>query len=842
MDLRGMLNDNGPAASAPSKPPQPPPQLSLPSTPIQAPSHGAPFRDFGHTQPSPGRHMSMDYSMQQVPAGAYGSPPPYQAAGPYPNRPAPPPPLQQVSANDLRSPSIASGPGPSPYRATPTSSISAQSAGYPFPPQQTPTSPVQRHQYPPAGVLHHRDSYPQPGAPVGMTGPPGAVSYMHAQHVPQTPPVGTPGSYIPKQRTHSTHSTPTPSSAQSQHAQYGAPFNQVSPVAATHSLSQMDIQQRILSQPPTPVAAPLTGPRPAQTMSFGQPPSPYQQRIPPTTINYPHPPSQRSPPPPHPPSLSRHPSQTIYDPLGQDPHRRSQSQSQSHHGDSRDRSISVSPKTRVPSLPSNAGRPGTSLSDLDSRHAHVHPISTMPSALEPERERERAPTPATKRKLDDRELRPDELERREVRPPPFENVNGRGTHGDAAPPSTNLATMVSKQAKRKVYQTPPVWAQSLQGQPPTIPTLPYTSPSSTMLPPLRSTAKEKRAMSAVQGPPLAQPPAQPAVAQAPPAPAPPPMDHPLGQWEPSIMNEIPQEGMLKTVADFLFSSVILNEDRGEIQSRGVQFEIEAKLGILIDKSTNHRVKLPTSSECVLSDAGNWLSFRSSMTEAQHQAFNQYLNEMVVQSHPDAPANKTRPRPRVEIKYKHRREVDKFVELPNNIRDQMLPSCVSGPISSMGRAAKVRITYDQKSKEVLAKIIKVRVADLSLHFPDSPLDCRISVNLEMDWDGPTEDLERLGAASNRPPPPSRNKDRLSYKQSHYQVDLTQVTQMIPGVNNTQKQEKEHELEIEVAPEVLIDQGKRAMEGLSHGYVELVEGLVNNIRLLTRKAKDFDSMRQ
>ncbi|KAK3346613.1 CYTH-like domain-containing protein [Lasiosphaeria hispida] len=791
MDLRGMLNDNGPAASASSKPPQPPPQPSLPSTPIQAPSHGGPFRDFGHTQPSPGRHMSMDYNMQQVPAGAYGSPPPYQAAGPYPNRPAPPPPLQQISANDLRSPSIASGPGPSPYRVTPTSSISAQSVGYPFPPQQTPTSPVQRHQYPPAGVLHPRDSYPQSGAPVGMTGPPGAVSYMHAQQVPQTPPVGTPGTYFPNQRTLSTHSTPTPTSAQSQHAQYGAPFNYGSPVAGTHSLSQMDIQQRILSQPPTPVAGPLTGPRPAQTMSFGQPPSPYQQRIPPTIINYPRPPSQRSPPP-HPPSLPRHPSQTTYDPLGQDPHRRSQSQSQSHHGDSRDRSISVSPKTRIPSLPSSGGRPGTSLSDPDSRHAHIHPISTMPSALEPERER--APTPATKRKLDDRELRPDELERREVRPPPFENVNGRGTHGDAAPPPTNLSTMVSKPAKkRKVYQAPPVWAQSLQGQTPNNPNFTLYQPTqhnaaaaqvngqSDSLPSRHTSPEEKRAIPAVQGPPPAQPPAQPVVAQALPAPAPPPLDHALGQWEPSIMNEIPQEGMLKAVADFLFSCVILNEDRGEIQSRGVQFEIEAKLGILIDKGTNQRVSLPTMSECVLSDARKWLSFRSSMTEAQHQAFNGYLNEMVVQSHPDAPANKMRPRPRVEIKYKHRREVDKFVELPNNIRDQMLPSCVSGPISAMNRAAKVRITYDQKTNEVLAKIIKVRVADLSLHFPDSPLDCRISVNLEMDWNGPTEDLERLGAASTRPAPPSRNKDRLSYKQSHYQVDLTQVTQTIPGVN-------------------------------------------------------------
>lgn len=84
----------------------------------------------------------------------------------------------------------------------------------------------------------------------------------------------------------------------------------------------------------------------------------------------------------------------------------------------------------------------------------------------------------------------------------------------------------------------------------------------------------------------------------------------------------------------------------------------------------------------------------------------------------------------------------------------------------------------KTKEVLAKIVKARVADLHLHLPTCPLDCRISINLEMPWDGPAEELERL-AVSHEQKFPDRNKDRLSYKQNHYQVDLTQVTQMTPG---------------------------------------------------------------
>ena len=88
--------------------------------------------------------------------------------------------------------------------------------------------------------------------------------------------------------------------------------------------------------------------------------------------------------------------------------------------------------------------------------------------------------------------------------------------------------------------------------------------------------------------------------------------------------------------------------------------------------------------------------------------------------------------------------------------------------------KVRVTHDQKTGEVLAKIIKARVADLDLFFPSLLLDCRISINFEMRFDGDIENLVASGDGAQRP---DRNKDRLSYKQSHYQVDLTQVTQNI-----------------------------------------------------------------
>jgi hypothetical protein len=95
-----------------------------------------------------------------------------------------------------------------------------------------------------------------------------------------------------------------------------------------------------------------------------------------------------------------------------------------------------------------------------------------------------------------------------------------------------------------------------------------------------------------------------------------------------------------------------------------------------------------------------------------------------------------------------------------------------------RTVKARVTYDQRNNQVLGKIVKVRVNDIDIHLPNCPLDCRISINLEVNWDGPIEELERL-TVGHAEKFPDRNKDRLSYTQSHYQIDLTQVSMMAPG---------------------------------------------------------------
>jgi hypothetical protein len=215
--------------------------------------------------------------------------------------------------------------------------------------------------------------------------------------------------------------------------------------------------------------------------------------------------------------------------------------------------------------------------------------------------------------------------------------------------------------------------------------------------------------------------------------------------------------------------------------------------------------------------------------------------MVIQTDPRAPNGANR----VQVQYKHRREIDRFFDLPPDLQER-IPGCVRNRLGKRSKNVRVRVTYDQKTREILGRIIKARVADINIHMPLCPMDCRISINLEMDWDGSVEELEQVTAGHAQQQ--DRNKDRLSYKHGNYQIDLTQVTHSspVPGVSpplissclhRAQRTEKEHELEIELAPAITIDQGRKAISGAPHRYQELVEGFVDNIRILARKARDI-----
>lgn len=98
-------------------------------------------------------------------------------------------------------------------------------------------------------------------------------------------------------------------------------------------------------------------------------------------------------------------------------------------------------------------------------------------------------------------------------------------------------------------------------------------------------------------------------------------DGPLGHWEPSILGTEPMEELTKTVGDFLYKEIMARTDigvgpAGGAPNLGAVFEIEAKIGQLIDTNTNDRLRLPVLNECVINHASPDLrvKFQSSMTE------------------------------------------------------------------------------------------------------------------------------------------------------------------------------------------------------------------------------------
>ena len=95
----------------------------------------------------------------------------------------------------------------------------------------------------------------------------------------------------------------------------------------------------------------------------------------------------------------------------------------------------------------------------------------------------------------------------------------------------------------------------------------------------------------------------------------------LGPWEPTILNQIPADGLTKVVSDFLFLQVMQNQDVGVTPAgggagKGAVLEIEAKIGRLIDKNTMDRLRIPVMTETIFdrNDPNYRTNFESSMTE------------------------------------------------------------------------------------------------------------------------------------------------------------------------------------------------------------------------------------
>jgi hypothetical protein len=263
--------------------------------------------------------------------------------------------------------------------------------------------------------------------------------------------------------------------------------------------------------------------------------------------------------------------------------------------------------------------------------------------------------------------------------------------------------------------------------------------------------------------------------------------------EASIFNMSPLNEIVRVVGDFLYEHV------GK-----PNVEIEAKLGLLVDKGTNRRIALPVLTETVLStNDEHRFRFESSMTAAQHEHYNRLLNELVVNTAKEGYSG-------AKVEYKHTRETDRFYQSTGGGRG----------------SARIRVTTDQKDGKILDVVEKIRVANLNVFCPKLSLDYRISVNIEK----PAE------FSQGSQPSFERNKDRLSYSHQIFKVDLTQVK----GASGpTHAPEVSHELELEFIDPELLAREKSKLGGPEEStsqYLEMIEMFLNSVRMLARKAKD------
>ncbi|KAI8146362.1 CYTH-like domain-containing protein [Fennellomyces sp. T-0311] len=249
--------------------------------------------------------------------------------------------------------------------------------------------------------------------------------------------------------------------------------------------------------------------------------------------------------------------------------------------------------------------------------------------------------------------------------------------------------------------------------------------------------------------------------------------------EPTIFCTRPVDDIVLYIADLLKDHC----DKDHV-------EIEAKLGVFIDKQTHQRINMGAVTETGI------IRFEASMPLKQHKHFNELLNRRVEKS------NK-RDYKGERIRYAHTYEIDSF-HSGNSSRDE-----------------KWRVTRDQRTGELKPGgiIEKQRVMNINVHVPKQPLDYRISINLELPRPKPTGPVLF-----------TRQKDRVSYKHAGIQFDLTQVT---GGPHKDNGPSHELELEIINPSELAKAKGKEDRREPSQ-YNEMVESFVNNVRMLCRSA--------
>ncbi|KAK4508623.1 hypothetical protein PRZ48_002362 [Zasmidium cellare] len=430
----------------------------------------------------------------------------------------------------------------------------------------------------------------------------------------------------------------------------------------------------------------------------------------------------------------------------------------------------------------------------------------------------------------------------EVQPPSIKQSTDDMSTSAAAPSKTPLKrpaesdALVEPAAKRgrvRKYRERPIWAhlshQNPKAKEPGVVPNDKTTSGLNSQPPPRVTQQNGVSGSQANGtakartPQPTQPPQPPNGNQAkiPPWQQHPPLDDDLiharrvlGPWEKSMRWNVPNPSFNRAVADWLYAQLKANADIGTDPREGT-IEIEAKIGTLIDDN-GRRCELPVMNACVIHpNAARRFRFESEMNEQEHKFMNMFLNDAIKES--GAPG-------REKMVYEHLYEVDSFRAL-SKAGLAALPEAVHR--RRPDRDLKLRTTNNQKTGEVKARIIKVKLGeDLHIFGAGDPYDIRISMNLEINMDRPDFDpgLMTEEPSETKRAPPNRQKNRMSYKHLAYQVDLTRI--------DLENMPHKYELELEVNANVLRDQIARLEQRQPHAYTDVVDGFVSNMLMLMK----------
>lgn len=324
-------------------------------------------------------------------------------------------------------------------------------------------------------------------------------------------------------------------------------------------------------------------------------------------------------------------------------------------------------------------------------------------------------------------------------------------------------------------------------------------------------------------------------AQAPPEPTrngPPPNHAPLpakpeSAWEltgyerPISDDAHVYDEVARTVCDFLWPRVVTNDmvRKAMAESPGTQVEVEARWGQILERDSGQRLRGIHTTECVVNtDVSEGYKFESTMTMEQHKRMNNYLNNQVQKSR--APNAR-----RARIDYKHTKEIDQFFELDQEGFNR-LPQLTKQLIAQSGTRQRIRVTQDAKEGAGAPRaIIKHRIANLEISSPRTEWDYRIGINLEIQYPGPVNQLKPVVEPGKSVEGMKRHKDRVSYAWGGaFQVDLTQVSQ---------DGRKNHELELELDSQVLMENADNNLHDRSNQFENLITGMMNNLRVLSRE---------